>query len=28
VMIMAIILQNINQEFDDVNTALLRTLKE
>ncbi len=28
VMIMAIILQNINQAFDDVNTALLRTLKE
>ena len=28
VMIMAIILQNINQAFDDVDTALLRTLKE
>ena len=28
VMIMAIILQNINHAFDDVNTALLRTLKE
>ncbi|MCP4622582.1 MAG: hydrogenase [bacterium] len=28
VMIMAIILQNINQTFDDVDTALLRTLKE
>ena len=28
VMIMAIILQNIKQTFDDVDTALLRTLKE
>ena len=28
VMIMAIILQNIKHEFDDVDTALLRTLKE
>ena len=28
VMIMAIILQNINQAFDDVDTALLKTLKE
>lgn len=28
VMIMAVILQNIKQEFDDVDTALLRTLKE
>lgn len=28
VMIMAIILQNINHTFDDVDTALLRTLKE
>jgi len=28
VMIMAIILQNIKQAFDDVDTALLRTLKE
>ena len=28
VMIMAVILQNINQAFDDVDTALLRTLKE
>ncbi|GAB6096539.1 hydrogenase [Desulfatiferula olefinivorans] len=28
VMIMAIILQNINMTFDDVDTALLRTLKE
>ena len=28
VMIMAIILQNINRAFDDVDTALLRTLKE
>ena len=28
VMIMAVILQNINQTFDDVDTALLRTLKE
>lgn len=28
VMIMAIILQNIKREFDDVDTALLRTLKE
>jgi hydrogenase-4 component E len=28
VMIMAIILQNINKAFDDVDTALLRTLKE
>jgi hydrogenase-4 component E len=28
VMIMAIILQNINQAFDDADTALLRTLKE
>jgi hypothetical protein len=27
-MIMAIILQNIKQAFDDVDTALLRTLKE
>ena len=28
VMIMAVILQNIKQTFDDVDTALLRTLKE
>ncbi|MDP4980064.1 MAG: hydrogenase [Desulfobacterales bacterium] len=28
VMIMAVILQNIKQAFDDVDTALLRTLKE
>ena len=28
VMIMAVILQNIKQKFDDVDTALLRTLKE
>jgi hydrogenase-4 component E len=28
VMIMAVILQNIKMELDDVNTALLRTLKE
>jgi hydrogenase-4 component E len=28
VMIMGIILQNINKTFDDVDTALLRTLKE
>ncbi len=28
VMIMAVILQNINQAFDDVDTALLRSLKE
>ncbi len=28
VMIMAIILQNIKREFDDVDTSLLRTLKE
>ena len=28
VMIMAIILQNIKHEFDDVDTSLLRTLKE
>ena len=28
VMIMAVILQNIKQQFDDVDTALLRTLKE
>ena len=28
VMIMAIILQNIKRTFDDVDTALLRTLKE
>jgi len=28
VMIMAVILQNIEQTFDDVDTALLRTLKE
>ncbi len=28
VMIMAIILQNINKAFDDVDTALLKTLKE
>ncbi len=28
VMIMAIILQNIKQTFDDVDTSLLRTLKE
>jgi hydrogenase-4 component E len=28
VMIMAIILQNIKQAFDDVDTALMRTLKE
>ncbi|MDX9786468.1 MAG: hydrogenase [Desulfobacterales bacterium] len=28
VMIMAVIFQNIKQTFDDVNTALLRTLKE
>jgi len=28
VMIMAIMLQNISQKFDDVDTALLRTLKE
>ena len=28
VMIMTVILQNINQAFDDVNTALLRSLKE
>jgi hydrogenase-4 component E len=28
VMIMAIILQNIKQTFDDVDTAHLRTLKE
>jgi len=28
VMIMAVILQNIKQRFDDVDTALLRTLKE
>ena len=28
VMIMAIILQNITREFDDADTALLRTLKE
>ena len=28
VMIMAIILQNIKQAFDDVDTALLKTLKE
>ena len=28
VMIMAIILQNIRRTFDDVDTALLRTLKE
>ena len=28
VMIMAIILQNIKQTLDDVDTALLRTLKE
>ena len=28
VMIMAVILQNIKQTFDDVNTDLLRTLKE
>jgi hydrogenase-4 component E len=28
VMIMAIVLQNIKQAFDDVDTALLRTLKE
>jgi hypothetical protein len=27
-MIMAVILQNINQAFDDVDTALLRSLKE
>jgi len=27
-MIMAVILQNIKQRFDDVDTALLRTLKE
>jgi hypothetical protein len=25
---MAVILQNINQAFDDVDTALLRSLKE
>jgi len=28
VMIMAVILQNIRQKFDDLDTALLRTLKE
>lgn len=28
VMIMAVILQNIKQQFDDVDTSLLRTLKE
>jgi hydrogenase-4 component E len=28
VMIMAVILQNIKQTFDDVDTSLLRTLKE
>jgi hydrogenase-4 component E len=28
VMIMAVILQNIKQTFDDVDTARLRTLKE
>jgi hydrogenase-4 component E len=28
VMIMAVILQNINQAFDDVDTALLRSLRE